>query len=80
MAGAETKEWKFLGLNMWQQVVLALILGIATGYFGGESVQDLKILGTIFFKFIKMVVSPLIFFALIAGITSLTEASHFNQN
>ncbi len=77
MAGAATKEWKFLGLNMWQQVVLALILGVATGYFGGESVQDLKILGTIFFKFIKMVVSPLIFFALIAGITSLTEASHF---
>lgn len=77
MAGSETKEWKFLGLNMWQQVVLALILGVLTGYIWGEQVEGFKILGTIFFKFIKMVVSPLIFFALIAGITSLTEASHF---
>lgn len=77
MAGAPTAEWKCFGLNMWQQVALALVLGIATGWYLGPDAEALKVLGTIFFKFIKMVVSPLIFFALIAGITSLTQAHHF---
>lgn len=74
---APTSDWKFLGLSMWQQVVVGLVGGIALGVYAGESVEELKILGTIFFKLIKMVVAPLIFFALIAGITSLTEQHHF---
>lgn len=76
MAAAST-EWKCFGLNMWQQVLIGLALGIFVGVVFGESAADLKVLGTIFLKFIKMVVSPLIFFALIAGITSLTDAHHF---
>jgi Na+/H+-dicarboxylate symporter len=62
---------------MWQQVALSLVLGIATGLWFGEAAASLKILGTIFFKLIKMVVAPLIFFALISGITSLTQSHHF---
>ncbi len=74
---AATSDWKCLGLNMWQQVLLALVGGVLVGWWAGEAAADLKILGTIFFKLIKMVVAPLIFFALIAGITSLTEGHHF---
>lgn len=66
-----------MGLSMWQQVVLGLVLGVAVGMLAGADAEPLKVLGTIFFKLIKMVVAPLIFFALIAGITSLTEAHHF---
>jgi Na+/H+-dicarboxylate symporter len=72
-----TKEWKFCGLNMWQQVVVALVLGVAVGYFAGPEAESLKIGGTIFLKLIKMVVAPLILFALIAGITSLTDSHNF---
>ena len=74
---AETKEWKFLGLNMWQQVLVGLILGIASGFLFKENAGNFAILGTIFIKLIKMVVSPLIFFALIAGITSLSAGHSF---
>jgi Na+/H+-dicarboxylate symporter len=76
MATATTTDVKFLGLHMWQQVVLGLLLGVAVGYFVGEGAAQLAILGTIFIKLIKMVVAPLIFFALIAGITSLTESKN----
>ncbi len=62
---------------MWQQVALALVLGITVGVIAGESAADLKVLGVIFFKLIKMVIAPLIFFALISGITSLTHEHHF---
>ncbi len=79
MAGASPSDWKFMGLNMWQQVALGMILGITVGAFMGEDAAWLKVFGTIFFKLIKMVVAPLIFFALIAGITSLTEARHFKS-
>lgn len=77
MAHAEVTEWKFLGLKMWHQVAIGMVLGIAVGLALGEEAAGFSILGTIFFKLIKMVVAPLIFFALIAGITSLTEGHHF---
>ncbi len=74
---AASPEWKFFGLNMWQQVLIGIALGVIVGIAGGEWVADLQVLGTIFIKLIKMVVPPMIFFALIAGITSLTQAHHF---
>ncbi|MCE3232698.1 MAG: proton/sodium-glutamate symport protein [Rickettsiaceae bacterium] len=74
MSYASSKEWKFFGLTMWQQVVIALLLGVAVGVVAGEAATDIKVLGIVFIKLIKMVVAPLIFFALIAGITSLTDS------
>lgn len=76
MAAVETKEFKVFGLRMWQQVALALVLGVLVGYVAGEDAAGLKALGDIFIKLIKMVVAPLIFFALISGITSLNEGRH----
>ena len=77
MAPASSTEWKCLGMNMWQQVVAGLVLGALTGYLMGEDAAVLKELGLVFIKLIKMVVAPLIFFALISGITSLTDAQNF---
>lgn len=79
MASVAYSEWKFFGLNLWQQVLVGMILGVITGMVLGENAASLKVFGVIFFKLIKMVVAPLIFFALIAGITSLTEAHHFKK-
>ncbi len=84
MAYASNHEPTFLGLKLWQQVILGLILGISFGFFlrynggTGEQIADIaervKTFGTLFIKLIKMVVAPLIMFALISGITSLTGA------
>jgi Na+/H+-dicarboxylate symporter len=71
------KEFRVFGLTMLQQVLLALVIGVVAGMMLGEHADSLKVLGTVFFKLIKMVVPPLIFFALISGITSLTEEHHF---
>lgn len=79
MGSVAYSEWKFFGLNLWQQVLVGMILGVIVGIVLGENAANLKVLGVIFFKLIKMVVAPLIFFALIAGITSLTEAHHFKK-
>lgn len=58
-------------LKLWQQVIIGLILGVVAGIFFKEQAESFKILGTIFIDLIKMVIVPLIFFALLAGVTSM---------
>lgn len=79
MAGADVKEFTVFGLKMWQQVVLCLILGIITGFALHEDAAPLKIFGTIFINLIKMVVVPLIFLALVSGITSMGDGASFKR-
>jgi Na+/H+-dicarboxylate symporter len=76
---ASSPEWKFFGLSMWQQVLIGIAAGVALGFSGFDWVPQLQVLGTVFIKLIKMVVPPMIFFALIAGITSLSSAHHFKK-
>lgn len=79
MAGADVKEFTVLGLKMWQQVVLCLVLGILTGFLLKEDAAGFKILGTVFINLIKMVVVPLIFLALVSGITSMGDGTNFKR-
>ncbi len=89
MAYSSGNEPTFLGFKLWQQVLIGLVLGIVTGlvlrYYGGDpdhinTIADkIKILGTLFIKLIKMVVAPLIMFALISGITSLSGSKNASR-
>jgi Na+/H+-dicarboxylate symporter len=64
-------------MKLWKQVLIGLILGIITGFFLGEKAIHLKVLGTIFISLIKMVIVPLIFFALLSGITAIGDGRNF---
>jgi len=79
MSGADTQEFTVLGLKMWQQVVLCMILGVIAGFAMGEDAARFKILGTLFINLIKMVVVPLIFLALVSGITSMGDSANFKR-
>lgn len=63
--------------KLWVQVIIGLLLGIAAGVFLGEKADGLKIFGKIFIQLIKMVIVPLIFFALLSGMTSVAEGHDF---
>jgi len=79
--------------KLWFRVLLGLILGIAFGFIIGPMKADnplgidgatlltvyVQPVGTIFINLIKMVVVPLIFFSLVAGITSMTNAEAFKR-
>ena len=58
---------------LWQRVIVALVLGILVGYLWGPGAEAIKILGDVFVAFIKMLVVPLIFFSLVAGIASIGD-------
>ncbi len=66
-------------MKLWQQVLIGLVLGIIAGFTLGEKAANLKILGTIFISLIKMVIVPLIFFALLSGITSMQGQGNFTR-
>ncbi|NBO18809.1 MAG: dicarboxylate/amino acid:cation symporter [Proteobacteria bacterium] len=79
--------------KLWFRVLLGLVLGIAFGFVVGpmQSVFGLDVdgktfltnyikpVGTIFINLIKMVVVPLIFFSLVSGIISMTDADAFKR-
>lgn len=60
-------------IPLWQRVVAALVLGILTGWLWGPGAESIKIVGDIFVAFIKMLVVPLIFFSLVAGVASIGD-------
>jgi Na+/H+-dicarboxylate symporter len=62
----------FVGMGLG--VVLGLLLSGATGEFAQSIVWLCDLFGTtIFIGALKMIVAPLIFFSILAGITSLAE-------
>ncbi len=65
------KAW--FAIPLWQRVIGALILGILVGYFWGPGAASIKIIGDVFIAFIKMLVVPLIFFSLVAGVASIGD-------
>lgn len=65
--------------KLWVQVVIGLVLGVIAGVILGKDADNFKILGKIFIQLIKMVIVPLIFFALLSGITSVSEGQDFKS-
>lgn len=69
----------FFSMKLWKQVLIGLFAGIAVGFYFGPEAAWLKNLGTIFISLIKMVIVPLIFFALLSGITSMHGQGNFTR-
>lgn len=61
-------EGKKKGIGIATQIIIGLIIGVVFGHVFPQYGIDLKPLGDIFLRMIKMIVVPLIFSALIIGI------------
>ncbi len=55
--------------SLFGQVCVALVLGVAVGYFFPDFAVKLKPLGDGFIKLIKMIIGPLVFCVVVHGIT-----------
>lgn len=60
----------FLKFHLFLQVVIAVILGILVGIFFPKFGEELRIIASIFIRFIKMVISPVVFVSIILGVCS----------
>ncbi|CAK6537901.1 MAG: hypothetical protein IRD7MM_05290 [Candidatus Midichloria mitochondrii] len=61
-------------MNLWKKVLIGLVLGIFLGLLLKEKVVYLKPFGDLFIRMVKMIITPLIFFAIVNGITSVQDS------
>lgn len=61
-------------MQLWKKVILGLILGVVLGLILKEQTVYLKPLGDLFIRLIKMIIVPLIFLAIVSGITNSQNA------
>lgn len=58
-------------MKLWKRIVLALVLGVIVGSLLGESAANIKWVGDVFIKLIRMIVVPLIFVTLVSGVVAM---------
>ncbi len=58
---------------LYIQVIIAILIGIAVGYFFPETGKALKPLGDGFIQLIKMMIAPVIFCTVVHGIASMSD-------
>jgi len=58
-------------MKLWKRIVIALVLGVIVGSIMGESAANIKWVGDVFIKLIRMIVVPLIFVTLVSGVVSM---------
>lgn len=66
-------------MKLWKQVLVGLVLGVVLGLVLKEHAVHLKPLGDIFIRLIKMIIVPLIFFAIVGGVTSSRDRKTLNS-
>jgi aerobic C4-dicarboxylate transport protein len=59
--------------HLYVQVLLAIIIGIITGYFYPDLAVQLKPLGDGFIRLIKMMIAPVIFCTIVTGIAGMQD-------
>jgi Na+/H+-dicarboxylate symporter len=63
----------WFAIPLWQRVIGALTLGIIVGLLWGPEAESIKWIGDLFIRAIRMLVVPLIFFSLVAGVAAIGD-------
>ena len=66
-------------LTLPWQILIGILLGILYGLFGHEYTQYTNWLGEIFLRGLQMVVIPLVFSALVMGVSSIGESTDLGR-
>jgi Na+/H+-dicarboxylate symporter len=69
----------YFDMKLWHKVALGLSIGVLYGIINGQDAVHIKLVGDLFLNAIKMIITPLIFFSLISGITSVSDPSSIGR-
>lgn len=58
---------------LWKRIFGALVLGAVAGGLLGEAAESIKWVGDLFIRLIQMVVVPLVFVSIVAGVTGMGD-------
>lgn len=65
----------WFAIPLWKRILTALVLGVIVGIIWGEGAESIVWLGDLFIRLIRMVVVPLVFVTLVAGVVSMGDPS-----
>ncbi len=65
------KAW--FEISLWKRVLGALVLGLIVGSLWGEGAESIKWIGDLFVRMIRMLVMPLVFTTIVAGIYAMGD-------
>ncbi|MGC9560972.1 dicarboxylate/amino acid:cation symporter [Brachymonas sp.] len=58
---------------LYVQVIIAILIGIALGYFYPQAGEAMKPFGDAFIKLVKMIIAPVIFLTVVTGISGMSN-------
>lgn len=67
------------GMPLWQQILIGLVLGVVVGLLFKDGARLLAPLGALFLNAIKMLIVPLVFVSLVAGITCMQDTAKLGR-
>lgn len=65
-------RWWF-GVALWKRILGALVLGVIAGLIWGEGATSIAWIGELFVRLIRMLVVPLVFLTIAAGVAALAD-------
>ena len=63
----------WFGVALWKRILVALVLGAGVGLLWGEDAVQIKWIGDLFVRLIRMLVAPLVFVIIAAGVAALGD-------
>lgn len=63
----------WFAIPLWKRIIPAFVLGVATGLIFGENATALQWMGDLFIRLTRMLVAPLIFFTITAGVLGMGD-------
>lgn len=66
-------------LKIHTQILIALAAGIAVGWLWPRFAENLKIVGDLFIRLLKMIIIPLVMASMISGIVSIRDFKHLGR-
>jgi len=60
-------------ITLWKRILMALLLGLLVGSIWGEGAQSIGWMGELFVRLIRMIVVPLVFVTLVAGVVAMGD-------
>ncbi len=65
--------------QLWVQVLIAMVLGVALGHYYPSAGQSMQPLGDAFIKLIRMLIAPIIFCTVVLGIAKMDDVSRVGK-
>ncbi|MBG0839865.1 dicarboxylate/amino acid:cation symporter [Ectopseudomonas toyotomiensis] len=80
MSQSNTASSSFLArVPLWQQILVGLVLGVVIGMLFKSLALALAPVGALFLNAIKMLIVPLVFVSLVAGITAMSDSAKLGR-